>query len=194
MEREVVIFITVSIAALAAYITAKVTSRNQLKIAEVTAKKDLEIHLSSIRDAREQKEIALLRKKLESLHNILSKVSLENSLTVSFIQSDAKMPIEKFRSRYLDNCELFHKAQSISAIYYPEMTARLNEIYDASNVFWGHQEGVLRIDINENKAGWESNLEKVTSSSNLIADKVKDLKYDIREHGKALNKLLKQDS
>ena len=169
MERELVILITVLIAALAAYITAKVTSRNQLRIAEVAAKKDLEIHLSSILDAREQKEIALLRKKLESLHNTLSKVALENSKTVSFIQSDANIPIDNFRSRYLENCELFHKAQSIAAIYYPEMATRLNEIYSASNVFWGHQEGVLQIDI-------------------------KDINYDIRQHGKALTKLLKQDS
>ncbi|EGQ9478361.1 hypothetical protein DC894_RS23360 [Vibrio parahaemolyticus] len=194
MDREIYILISVFLVAVAAYITARVTSTSQQRIAQINAEKDLRIHESTISDERIKLEIALRREKLEELHSILSKIALENSQTVSFIQSDEKLELSEFRKRYLSNCELIHKAEAIAAIYYPEMTGRIEKIYGCSNLFWGYQEGVLRTDINEKREIWHTNLEKVIEAGREISSNANSIKQDIENKGSALNKAFKSDS
>ena|GEM_PF-1312266 len=193
MEKEVIIFISVLLGAIAAYITARVTSNNQLRIAQENTQKELKLQSNLIRDERLKSEVTMKRNKLEELHIILSKVALENSQTVSFIQSDEDMPLSVFRERYLENCSHLHIAKSISALFYPEMTEQVSEIYNHSNIFWGAQEGVLRTDIKENKTGWEGHLGKVVASSQKISKRVNTLQSDIVNHGKTLNKAINSD-
>ncbi|WP_029826926.1 hypothetical protein, partial [Vibrio parahaemolyticus] len=87
-----------------------------------------------------------------------------------------------------------HKAEAIAAIYYPEMTGRIEKIYGCSNLFWGYQEGVLRTDINEKREIWHTNLEKVIEAGREISSNANSIKQDIENKGSALNKAFKSDS
>ena len=65
MEKETLILISVFLGAIAAYITARVTSNNQLRIAEETTKKELKMQSNHIHDERLKAEVTLKREKLE---------------------------------------------------------------------------------------------------------------------------------
>lgn len=190
MPNEMYIFLGALVGAVVAYITAKTTSGIQLKIAENNSSKDIELQDERLFDERLKAEVGLERKKLEKLHMILSKISLENSQTMSYIQSDSDFELKDFRGRYLDNCERLHRAHAITDIYYPDMSESIRKIYGQSNLFWGHQEGVIRIDIQKNKQGWESNLSKVIEAGHEIADHVRQLQKQIAGRGRELNKAL----
>lgn len=188
------IFLGAIVGALAAYITARVTGRNQIKIAEIGARKDIELQEDRLLDERIKSEVTLEREKLEVLHVILSKIALENSQTMSFIQSDSDMSLAEYRTRYLDNCARLHEAQAVSDIYYPEMSDSLERIYGQSNMFWGSQEGVLQTDIKENNEGWSANLREALKASKEISSKVRELQNKITERSQELNKALHRTS
>ncbi len=83
------------------------------------------------------------------------------------------MPLSSFRKRYLENCDRLHIAEAIAALYYPEMTEKIKEVYGQSNIFWGSQEGVLRTDIKEMNLFcsliYKRSLERLTKSVNELA-------------------------
>ncbi len=187
MEREFYILVSVFLGAVTAYVTARVTSGTQLKIAKVNSDKELEIQKNIFREDRLKSEVSLERGKLEELHIILSRVNLENSLTVSYIQSDEGISLSEFRERYLENCDRLHIAEAIVSLYYPEMTEKTQEIYSQSNIFWGAQEGVLRIDSKENNVGWQTNLQNVLLASTEISERVSSLQFEIKERALGLS-------
>ncbi len=190
MPKEMYIFLGAMVGALAAYITARVTSNKQLEIAQLNAQKELKLQEELFFVERLKSEVTLERNKLEILHMILSKIALENSLTMSFIQSDSNMELEIFRERYLENCYRLHKAKAIVDIYYPEMSESVSRIYGQSNIFWGYQEGVLRTDIKKNKSVYQYNLDNVLKAGNEIAIDVKNLQYKIIHCSEKLNTAL----
>jgi len=192
LPKEIYIFLGAIVGALAAYITARVTGRNQLKIAEIGANKDLQLQEDRLLDERIKSEVNLEREKLSLLHMILSKIALENSLTMSYIQSDSNISLSEYRVRYIDNCARLHEAQAISDIYYPEMSSSLETIYGQTNMFWGRQEGVLRTDIKEN--AWSSHLQEALKSSETISAHVRQLQSKITERSQELNKALHRTS
>jgi hypothetical protein len=187
VEREFYILVSVFLGAIAAYVTARVTSGNQLKIAKINSEKELEIQKNIFREDRLKSEVSLERSKLEELHIILSRVNLENSLTVSFMQSDEGIALSAYRERYLENCDRLHIAEAIVALYYPEMTNKIQEIYSQSNIFWGAQEGVLRIDVKENNSGRQANLQNVLIASTEISERVSSLQFEITERALVLS-------
>lgn len=194
MPKEMYIFLGAIVGALAAYITARVTSSRQLEIAQLNAQKELKLQEELFFDERLKSEVSLERSKLEILHIILSKIALENSQTMSFIQSDSNMKLEVFRERYLDNCSRLHEAKAIVDIYYPEMSESVRNIYGQSNIFWGFQEGVLRTDIKKNESGYQSNLANVLKAGDEIAGDVKKLQYKIMYRSEELYKALRRTS
>ncbi|WP_444922369.1 hypothetical protein ACJJID_08685 [Microbulbifer sp. CnH-101-G] len=179
MPKEMYIFLGAIVGALAAYITARVTGKKQLEIARLNAKKELKLQEDRLFDERLKSEVSLERRKLEILHVILSKIALENSQTMSFIQSDSNMELREFRERYLENCSRLHEAKAIVDIYYSEMSESISSIYGQSNIFWGYQEGVLRTEIEKDREGYESNLGNVLKAGDEIAGDVKQLQYKI---------------
>ena len=194
MPKEMYIFLGAVVGALAAYVTARITGRNQIKIAEISARKDIELQKDRLLDERTKFEVKLEREKLEILHMILSKISLENSQTMSYIQSDSDISLSEYRARYLENCARLHEAQAISDIYYPQMSESLGCIYGQTNVFWGSQEKVLRTDIKENKKIYSSCLQKVLKASEKISNQVKTLQFKITERSQELNEALHRTS
>jgi hypothetical protein len=194
MPKEMYIFLGAIVGALAAYITARITGRNQIRIAEIGANKDIQLQEERLFDDRVKSEVCREREKLEKLHIILSTIELENSLTMSNIQSSSKMTLNDFRTKYLENCARLHEAQSISDIYYPEMSESLGRVYGQSNIFWGYQEGVLRTDINENNDIYMGHLQEVLAAGKEISKHVRELQYQIVGRSKELNMALQRTS
>lgn len=190
MEKEFYLLLGAAIGAVAAYITAKVTTKAQLNIAQLNTDKDIRLQWDRLKDDRVRSETSIERCKLDILHRTLSRIALENSQTMSYMQSEANFSIEKFRARFLDNCERLHEAMAIVDIYYPKMSNALKQIYGQSNIFWGYQENLLRTDIKTNPNGWSDILTKVLKAGNDIEIKSRDLKYDITERSKTLTSSL----
>lgn len=141
-------------------------------------------------DDRIKSEVCLEREKLGVLHVILSTIELENSQTMSYIQSASEILISDYRARYLENCVRLHEAQAISDIYYPEMSEAMRSIYGQSNMFWGSQEGVLRTDIKENQQGWSTHLQGALKASREISSHVQQLQCKITDRSQELNKVI----
>lgn len=192
MEKEVIILMSALVGAIAAYITARVTSSSQQNIAQINADKDYRIHTSTILDERMKIEIALRREKLEQLHIIISKISIENSQTSSVILSSDKLSLSDFRQRYLANCDLIHQAQAIAALYYPEMRKRLDQMYSQSTRFWFYQENILRTNMNE-KDIEAHNFDKIRESAAEISSLTSSIMDEIEEQGETLSQAVKCD-
>ncbi|ARS53513.1 hypothetical protein [Kushneria konosiri] len=190
LPKEMYIFLGAVIGAVAAYITTKITVRNQVRIAEINAQKDVVLQSDRLLHERVMAEVALERKELRKMHVILSRVSLETSLTMSYIQSDNNMRLHEFRERYMESCHRLHEAKAISDIYYPEMSDSVCKIYGQTNVFWGDQESVLRTDIKDNRDVWECSLSKVIQTGNEISSYSRALQEKISNRGEELKNTL----
>ena len=186
MDKELYLLVGALVGAIAAYITAKVTTKAQLHIARLNADKDIVLQRDRLQDERARNELSVERGKLDILHRTLSRIALENSQTMSYMQSDESLSIADFRKRYLENCDRLHEAMAIVDIYYPKMSQALREIYSQSNVFWGYQENLLRTDINTNNAGWHAILAEVLKAGNAIGTNSRHLKDSVAERAKAL--------
>lgn len=187
MQNELYILAGATVGAVAAYVTAKITTGTQLNIARLNAEKDITLQRDRLLDDRFKNELSIERGKLDVLHRILSRIELENSQTMSYIQSDSNLGVEGFRTRYLENCERLHEALAIADIYYPKMSDRLRQIYGQSNIFWGNQENLLRTDIKTNREGWQSLLSKVLEASDAISTRARQLKGEIASRAKELS-------
>ena len=194
VPKEIFLFLGAIVGGVAAYITAKVTGRNQIEIAKLNAERDFRIQENTLFHERIKAEVALKREKLEEVHKILSKMAMENSLTLSYMKSSSEdKDIEKYRKRYLDNCERLHEAIAICDIFFSDMTKKLKDIYSAANIFWGHQENLMRLDIRENKEGWDINLNHVLEQSKRVAELVREAQDELAQKGMELNKALHSD-
>ncbi|MFZ6845840.1 hypothetical protein [Undibacterium sp. RuTC16W] len=187
MTTELSILVGTVTGALAAYITAKVTTNTQLNIARGNADKDITLQRDRLKHDHFTNELSVERAKLDALHRILSRIELENSQTMSYIQSVSNLGVEDFRSRYLENCERLHEAMAIADIHYPEMSEKVCEIYGQSNIFWGNQENLLRTDIKANEFGWQTLLSKVLEASQAISTRARHLKFEIAHRAKELS-------
>lgn len=161
-------------------------TRTQLKIAREAASNDLMRQEQRILSDRLKDDTNLEREKLEDLHKILSHVTRENSLTMSYFQSDSNLEISDFRKIYSANCARLDDARAIIAIYFPEMIDESEEINGETNKFWGYQENVLRIDINTNREMYQLNLENVNSAVKKISKSVQSLKNQITRRAKQI--------
>lgn len=187
MDKELYLLFGAIIGAVAAYITAKVTTKAQLQIAHLNAEKELSLQQDRLKDERARNELEIKRAKLDTLHRTLSRIAMENSQTMSYMQSDEKLGIADFRKRYLENCERLHEAMAIADIHYPKMSASLRDVYGKSNIFWGYQENLLRTDITTNPAGWQTVLSEVIKAGDSIGMTSHYLKDKIAERATALS-------
>ena len=187
MQNELYILAGATVGAVAAYVTAKITTSTQLNIARLNAEKDITLQRDRLLDDRFKNELSIERGKLDVLHRILSRIELENSQTMSYIQSDSNLGVEGFRTRYLENCERLHEALAIADIYYPKMSDRLRQICGQSNIFWGNQENLFRTDIKTNREGWQSLLSRVLEASDAISTRARQLKDEIASRAKELS-------
>lgn len=186
MDKEIYLFLGAAIGGLFAYVSAMVGARSQRDIARLNANKDIALQRDRLNEERYKNELTVEREKLDILHRILSKIALENSQTMSNMQSSAKLEVPAFRERYLENCGRLHEAMAIVDIYYPQMGGAIREIYSQSNVFWGYQENLLQIDLATNSTAWSSQLQEVLKACDVIGLRSGELKDQIAARAKQL--------
>ena len=168
-----------AITALSTYVISMVTSQNQLALQSNE-------HINE----RLKAEIKLEREKLEKLHKILSKIRTENSKTLSYIKATNSVNLDKYRDRYLANCDRAHEGLAIIEIYYPTMKSEFVKVYALTNVFWGYQEKLMQIDIKDNQQGWENNLAELYKAEEKLSLFVKQLHFDIADRVMELNDIV----
>ncbi len=186
MPTDVSALISTFGSAVIGFLAARFTSGVQLRIARDNSEKDILLLEQRLLDERQRLEAALEREKLELLHKLLSKASFETGQTMSFLQNKEK-DVAKFRGRHFENCARIHEALAISDLYYPDMSDSIRQIYGQADCFWGSQENLMDTDIQENKEGWYSHLEKVLEAGGTIKRLVSDLHGQIRNRGRAIN-------
>lgn len=170
-----------------------ILSVTQRRVAAINAEKDLTIHSNKILADRLTAEVAFQRDKLERLHCILSRIAFENSQTTSIMDSSDELEPRVFRQRYRDNTLLMHEAKAIIDMHFPLLSEPMNHLYAGANLFWGHQEGVLRINIKENRGGWTACLEKVKEAADKINFNVFHMQSEIAHRAGALSRSLELD-
>jgi hypothetical protein len=193
MDKELYVFLGAGLGALFAYVSAVIGARTQREVAQLNANKDITLQRDRLSEDRRKNELAVERGKLDALHRILSRIALENSQTMSHMQSSANLAVEDFRARYLENCDRLHEALAIVDIYYPEMRGPIRDIYGQSNVFWGYQENLLQTDIQTNPAGWNSHLSAVLKAGQAIGERAWQLQTDISHRAQQLSECLAQN-
>lgn len=178
LESVFYVVLGISITTVLTYFTTKISSNVQIKI-----------HTDALDEDRIKAQIILERIKLEELHQIISIISFENSITMSNINS-SESKLEDFRSRYMKNTHKLYLALAISDMYFPNMSSNIRVILSSSNVFWGHQEGVIRTDSKNNPEGWKFNLEEVIKTSKKISKDVRYLQEQISQESALLTQKL----
>ena len=190
MDKEFYLFLGAAIGGLFAYISATVGARAQRDIAQLNANKDMALQRDRLTEERYKNELSVERAKLDVLHRILSKIALENSQTMSYMQSSARLEVSAFRERYLENCDRLHEAMSIVDINYTQMGSAIREIYGQSNVFWGYQENLLQTDRASNPAAWSAQLREVLKACDVIELRSHELQARIASRAKQLTESL----
>lgn len=122
------------ISLITAFVAARIAGTYQVKVANINASRDIQIQRDRIWEERSRAALAAHLERLQALHITLSEINLENSLTMSYIQSDANMEVSVFRERYFRNCEKLHNAQAMVGIFYPDMADKLGKIYGLTNL------------------------------------------------------------
>ena len=165
-----------------------------MRIAQITNDHQLRLEGDKVARALKEKELIRLRAQIERAHKICSKVGLENSQTVSYLESTGKLDIDAFHKRYLGNCDRLDELRAVAAIDIPELIGVADEIYGLANVFWGTQSWKMEHLKNDNPAGAEAVNQELYKAILAMPDKVTQAKCILRQRAEALNKALQPTS
>ena len=169
------------------FLGSYMSSKTLLQIAEKNIQFQAKIEKEKTDQAFQEKELDRLRPRLEHAHQILSFISMENSMTVSFMESSGNLDIEAFHKRYLSNCEKLNELRAISTIDdIPKLASVLEEVYDLTNIFWGYQQWKMELLKSGSKAGANSSNQELQKVIFELPQKIKEAKHIIHEQSKEL--------
>ncbi|RKR78591.1 GlsB/YeaQ/YmgE family stress response membrane protein, partial [Marinobacter nauticus] len=172
------------------FLGAHLSTKTQLRIAQSTNDHQLRLEADKAARALKEKELLRLRGQIERAHKICSKIALENSQTVSYLESTGKLDIDAFHRRYLENCEKLDELRAIAAIDIPELIKVADEIYGLANVFWGNQSWKMEHLKNENQGGADAVSQQLYEAIFAMPGKIKEAKSILRDRAEVLNKAL----
>ena len=174
-------------------VAAWISSKTQRHIAEINANKDIQLHSDKIDDVRTTSEVSHRRQKIEQLHIILSKISLDFSQTQSFMDDGQRLDVKIFRDRYRDNCLLMHEALAIIDMNFPDMIDIIRKIYGLTNVYWGAQEPLLKTNyFNTDRKHWDRCFKEILDASNQIGSLVRELQFQLSDKSHTLSRSLQR--
>lgn len=176
------------------FLGAYLSTKTQLRIARINNDHQLQIETEKAARALHEKEMIRLREQIERGHKICSYISMENSQTLSYLESTGNLDISAFNKRYLDNCEKLDELRAIAAIDIPELVRITEEIYGLANVFWGNQSWKMEHLKNENPIGAEAVSKELYKAIYAMPDKINEAKYVLSQRAEALNNALQQTS
>ena len=179
MDAETYTLLGVGAGAAAVCIAAIITGNFLLRTARISAEKDFKVQEKALTFEKTKVREALKRERLESLHQIMSKINRENSLVMSYIRSDQNMEPQRYHDVYDRNCDLLDEASVIVDFYYPDFSDSIEQLIGQANVFWGHQQALLKIDISEDPESYKKRQLDIISAGEEIRQVVDHVKGEI---------------
>jgi len=95
---------------------ARINSRTQLKLARETHRQQYQLEALKVQAQAEREEEARIREKFEEVHQLLSKIRMEYSLTASYIDLERGITKTEYYVRYLD-CTIREPSPRIWTFY-----------------------------------------------------------------------------
>jgi hypothetical protein len=95
-------------------------------------------------DLRE-KERSQKRQCIIDAHKILSKIGREFSITTLDIIWRSKMDELEYDKRYLAACDTVDELRAIADLSLPDLSEKVEKVYEQMNLFWGNFKEVLRL-------------------------------------------------
>ena len=176
------------------FLAAYISTRSQYRLAKINNEHQLKMDGEKAARIFRQKELIRLREQIERSHIICSFIALENSQTVSFVESMGDLNIDAFNQRYFNNCEKINELRAIAAIDIPELSKITEEIFGLANVFWGNQSWTMEHLKNKNPDGADAVSQGLYKAIHTMPEKINEAKYILRQRSIALNKLLSSDT
>lgn len=189
ISKEILAFLGAIIAGGAGFLAARLTSKVQFEIAKLNCEKDIKLQSERITNETTQKSLSILMKKLEELHKILSNIAIENSLTMSCIQSSESILLTEYESRYIENINQISEALAITDLYFDFMSERVKKLYGFANCFWGYQTNIKSVAKDSNKNTLDMQIKLIEEIIQIASNTRKltvELQEEIVEHSKSL--------
>jgi len=137
-----------------------------------------------------KKKLRELLPKLEEAAGLVSKLSLEYSLTASYIDASKKVSPEQYNEWYIKSSAGLDRVASIIQINFDELSDKFNELAGLTNIFWGCQQNLLQHNIDGDKDGYKFFLDKVVETGSKISNISAILLNDMSTIAKRLNESL----
>lgn len=162
---------------------------NKQQIRKVRLENEHNFRLEKLKIATSIKKDKLcdLLPKLEEAAGLVSKLSLEYSLTASYINRLKKISPEQYNEWYLKSGSDLDRLTAIIKINFDELSDQLNELVASTNIFWGNQQNLLQHNIDGDKSGSKVLLDKVVETGQIIKNISMSLLNDMSIIAKQLN-------
>lgn len=158
-----------------------------LLIARMNNRQQLKIESQKNNYDNKKIELSVKRERLEDAHKILSLVSRENSITVSYITSVDGTSLQEYHERYLKNCEIMDKVRMTTDLYFPDLRSATEQIYSLMNAFWGHQQSLIQHFQQSNMTAMSSAQANVISVASQLDNSIIQVKDKMIEIARGLN-------
>ena len=164
-----------------------VTTRSQRKLAQESHEHQYRIETQKLEYQQRKEDIEFIRKKLEDVHLILSKIGMENSLTGSYITREIGITKEQYHAQYLKNDEEVCRLLITADLYLPQLQETAYKLRGLMNLFWGNHQDLIRLEAKVSGNEYLNNDEvhrltgEIIDIGKKIAEQVGHAKYKLEE-------------
>jgi uncharacterized membrane protein YgaE (UPF0421/DUF939 family) len=146
MPKELYLFIGTILGALVSLLTVMINNRSQLKLARANHEHQYRIETQKLEYEQQKESFEWLREKLEEAEQIILKIGMQNSVTVSDITREIGVSIVEWNAQYLKLDEDVCRLQMMADLYFPKLHDAVRELRGSMNVFWGTQRHLLYVE------------------------------------------------
>jgi hypothetical protein len=146
MPKELYLFIGTILGALVSLLTVMINNRGQLKLARANHEHQYRIETQKLEYEQQKESFEWLREKLEEAEQIILRIGMQNSLTISDITREIGVSIVEWNTQYLKLDEDVCRLQMMADLYFPELHDAVRELRGSMNVFWGQQRHLLYVE------------------------------------------------
>ena len=175
------------ISAIVAILVSVLNNWHQRKIAQNGYAHQLSLEKLKIEHARGESDRAFLRARLEEVHETLSRMAMEHSLTASYIHSN-RAQVHEYHERYLTNCRDMDRVRAVVALYFPDLHDEVEMTNNEMNLFWGSQQNYMDNLSSGNTKGASIAQQKVVDAAQAISTWAASVKRKLSSIATELNR------
>jgi len=153
-----------------AFITYETTKANQ----------NFQLEMEHQKHQREQieKKSTEQKRMLLKIHQLLSKISREFSLTGINIKREAQITAEQYDATYSEICTSCDLISAYCDLFFPDLSRNIYDICGEMNMFWGAFKGYLYfLEIQADQALKHSKMNELVTIANKIDEHIGTAKY-----------------